>query len=96
MKRLVRICLALLLLCPSACLAHEHRVGVGPLGTGSAVARQYYLLFGLVRLNEVDSQRLALDRTSFAVRTSFSFWDFVLAPVLLPLTICSRTVVVTW
>ncbi len=85
-----------LLLAPSACLVHEHRVGVGPVGVGTASLRQYYLFFGLVRLNEVDPQRVALGKTSFSVRTAFTFWDFVMAPVLFPLSMCSRSVTVQW
>jgi hypothetical protein len=85
-----------LLLSSSSCFVHEHRFGVGAVGVGSSSARQYYLLFGLVRLNDVDAQRLAAGKTSYAVRTSFTWWDFVLAPFLLPVTMSSRSVTVQW
>lgn len=90
------LALVLALLCPSACFVHEHRVGIGAVGVGQATARQYYLFFGLIRLNDVDAQRLALDKTSFSVRTRFGFWDFVLAPLFAPFTVASRTVTVAW
>jgi len=76
------------------CVSHEHVVGLGPTGLSEASARQYYLLFGLVRLNEVNVQRMATDLTSYTVGTEFSLVDLLLAPVLLPLTMTSRTVTV--
>lgn len=69
---------------------------MGPVGVGEATARQYYFLFGLMRINQVDVQRLALGKTSFAIRTRVSFWDLVLAPLLAPMTMTSRTVTVEW
>lgn len=85
--------LGLCLLLPG-CVYHVHRVGLGPTGLGSESTRQFYLLFGLVSLNEVDVQRLATDLTSYSIETEFSFVDFLLTPLLLPLTITSRTVTV--
>ncbi|MEZ5966547.1 MAG: hypothetical protein R3F56_22110 [Planctomycetota bacterium] len=91
-----RLLALVLLVAPSACLVHEHRVGLGPVGVGAATARQYYFLFGLQRINDVDAQRLALGKTSFLIRSRMSFWDVVLAPLLAPLTMTSRTVTVEW
>lgn len=97
MRRVCTLVVVLVLLvCPSACLVHEHRVGLGPVGVGEAAARQYYLFFGLVRLNNVDAQRLAVGKTSFSVRTGFTFVDILLAPFLAPFTITTRTVAVGW
>lgn len=78
----------------SSCSVHEHTVGLGPNGIGTQSVRQYYLFFGWLRLNEVDTQRLAQDATSYRVRTEWSFVDFVLSPFLLPLTVTTRTVTV--
>lgn len=76
------------------CVSHQHNVGLGATGTGEAVARQYYVLFGLVQFNEVDAQRMAGEVTSYQVDTRFGFVDLLLAPFLLPLTCTSRTVTV--
>lgn len=84
------------LIAPStSCSVHEHRVGLGPTGQGEESKRAFYLFFGLFRLNEVDSQRMASGATSYAVRTERSFLDYVLAPLMLPFTITSRTVTVS-
>ena len=76
------------------CHVHQHRVGGGPVGAGEDSMRQYYLLFGLVSLNEVDSQRLTRDLTSYEITTEFAWTDMFLLPLLLPLTVTTRTVTV--
>jgi hypothetical protein len=86
--------LAVAALFATGCVSHTHSVGVGATGTGEASARQYYFLFGFVRVNDVETQRLAPDLTSYTVDTSYGFVDILLAPFLLPLTMTSRTVVV--
>ena len=78
----------------SGCVVHEHSVGLGPTGTGEHVARQFYVLFGFFRVNEVDAQRMAGDLTSYAIETRYGFVDMLLAPLLLAVTATSRTVVV--
>lgn len=88
------ILLVLLLALLTGCQSHAHRVGLGPTGIGAESARQFYFLFGLVRLNEVDVQRMASELTSYSIATEFSLLDLLLAPLLAPLTITSRTVTV--
>ncbi len=82
------------LACLCGCVSHTHVVGLGPTGTGESSARQYYIFFGLVPLNEVDTQRMAPELTSYSVYTRMAFVDLLLAPILLPLTATSRTVTV--
>jgi hypothetical protein len=83
-----------LLLAAAGCMSHQHTVGLGPTGSGETVTRQYYVLFGLIQANDVDPQRLADGLTSYAVDTRFGFVDILLAPLLAPLTLTSRTVTV--
>lgn len=94
-KHLAPILLLMLCALPlTSCLVHEHRVGGGPNGIGSQTVRQYYLFFGLYRINEADSQRLTKDMTSYEVVTEFSFSDLFLTALLFPLTVTSRSVTV--
>ena len=81
------------LLLPS-CTVHEHTVGLGPNSLGETSVRQFYLFWGLFRLNDVDPERLAGDSTSYRIRTETAFTDFLLAPLLYPLLTSSRTVTV--
>lgn len=78
----------------AGCAAHEHVIGLGPTGLAETTVRQYYLFFGLVRLNEVNPQNLANSLTSYSIRSEFSFTDLLLMPFMLPLTVTSRTVTV--
>ncbi len=95
-RHLPRLAVATLLLAFATvgCKAHEHIVGAGPEGLGQTSARQYHILFGLFRLNEVNSQSLAGDRTAYEIVTEQSFTDVLLFPLLLPFTVTTRTVTV--
>lgn len=84
--------MALLLL--PACQTHRHRVGTGPVGAGSESLRQFYLFFGLLRISESDGQRITREATSYEIVTEYSIVDMLLQPLLLPLTMTSRTVTV--
>ena len=78
----------------SGCAFHVHTVGLGAAGSEEHVLRQYYWVFGLIRFNEVDAQRMAGDLTSYTIETKYGFVDFLLTPFLLPLLATSRTVTV--
>lgn len=88
------VLLVLPLLLGASCMSHRHSVGLGATGTGVEHRRQYYVLFGLVAANEVDAQRMAGGLTSYEVETGYRFLDMLIAPLLLPLTITTRTVTV--
>lgn len=92
----VRLCAAacLMLLFATGCVHHRHSVGLGATGTGEQQARQYYFLFGLVATNDVSAQRMADGLTSYTIETQYSIIDILLQPLLLPLTMTSRTVTV--
>ena len=76
------------------CVSHTHSVGLGGTGTAVTSSRQFYLFFGLVPINTVETQRLASDLTSYTIDTRFGLVDLLLAPFLLPVTLTTRTVVV--
>lgn len=88
------IALAWLSLSAAGCMAHRHDVGVGATDTGEVSARQLYMFFGLVELNEIDTRRMAPDVTSYTIETKYTFVDLLLSPLLLIFTGTSRTVVV--
>ena len=53
-------------------MSDRHIIGLGPTGLGEVSARQYYILFGLVQFNEVDTQRMAGDLTSYTIESEIS------------------------
>ena len=72
-------------------MVHEHVVGTGPNNLGTSSSRQFYVLFGLFQLNEADSQRLTHGLNAYRITTEVGFVDAILLPLLLPLTVTSRT-----
>lgn len=88
------VLLVALLVGAVGCVAHQHRVGTGPAGVATETARQWYLFFGLMELNEVDSQRFTGDAVSYDIETKFGFVDLVFTVLLGPLTVTSRTVTI--
>jgi len=91
-----------------SCATHLHTVGYGPQTGVKATARQYYLLWGLVPLNTVDTNEMAgtdIDGKQikdYEIKTQTGPIDIVLAFGLGvftygigPVIIQSRTVTVT-
>lgn len=74
--------------------AHVHQVGVGSTGVAEDTQRQYYILFGLYRINDADVMEMAAGQTGYDVYTRTGLYDLLLLPLLLPLTCSSRTVTV--
>ena len=50
------------------------------------------MFWGLLRWNDADVSQVTSDLTSYEIRTEYSFTDILLAPLLFPLTVTSRTV----
>ena len=89
------LALAFLLLLLPACSVHTHRMGGGATGSAPPESmRQYYIFFGLLQLNEVNEQRFVGDLSSYDVRTEYGWTDIFLTPLLLPLTVTTRTVTI--
>ena len=90
-----RLVFAVCLLCLApACYVNTHRIGTGPTGIGEESARQYYIFFGLLQLNDVNVQRMAGDLSGYEITTKRSLTDYLLFPLLGWFTITSRTVIV--
>ena len=87
-----------------SCATHLHTVGYGPQKGVKATARQYYLLWGLVPLNTVDTNEMAGTDINgnqiedYEIQTQFGVLDITINWISLFTTglfISSRTVTVT-
>ena len=91
-----------------SCATHVHTVGYGPQAGIKVTSRQFYLFYGLVPLNSVDTNEMAgIDLngnyiTDYEIQTQTGPFDIVLALGLGlftygigPVIIQSRTVTVT-
>ena len=76
------------------CAAHVHKVGNGAQGTDMMEARQWYVLWGLVPINDVDTNAMAGDATDYEITTQHTLVDVVISAVLGSITIDCRTVTV--
>lgn len=76
------------------CAAHVHKVGKGAQGTDITVARQWYILWGVIPLNDVDTNDMADGATDYNITTSVTPIDLVLNAFLSEITVHCRTVTV--
>ncbi|MBU1701293.1 MAG: hypothetical protein KJ970_12415 [Candidatus Eisenbacteria bacterium] len=79
----------------AGCAAHVHKVGAGPSGNDIVEARQWYILWGLVPLNEVDSNVMAAGAKDYEITTSQQPLDIIINIFTGIVTVNSRTVTVT-
>lgn len=75
---------------------HQVRVNMGGNGIGTDELHQYYLFFGLFRLNEPNIQRVVSTYTSYDITIGCTYWDWFWSTLLLPLTVTRQTVKVDY
>ncbi len=93
-KKIVALILIATILLLTGCAAHIHKIGAGAQGNDIQEARQWYALWGLVPINDVDSSLMAEGATNYEITTSTTVLDFVISIFTGIVTINSRTVVV--
>jgi len=77
-----------------ACSTHVHTVGRGPQTGQEMQARQWYILWGLVPINDVNTHQMAAGATDYEIKTEQSFLDVVINFFTSAVTVYSRTVTV--
>jgi len=77
------------------CNAHVHTIGKGPQKGEFTEARAWYILFGLVPLNTVDTAEMAEDATDYEIKTESSALDIIMNIFTMYISVNSRTVTVT-
>lgn len=79
----------------TGCFTMTHKVGNGAQGTTTSEERQWYILFGLVPINHVDSQSMAGGATDYTVETQAAPLDIVIGIVTSIVSVQPMTVKVT-
>ena len=80
------------------CSTHVHTVGTGPQTGVSNTARQFYLLYGLIPLNSVDTGAMAGGAANYEIQTQVGPMDVVInvaSAVAIAGIVSSRSVTVT-
>lgn len=95
---MLRKCLAVVLILGIfvviGCSTHIHKVGNGAQGNDMMIQRQWYVLFGLVPLNEVDTNAMAGGATDYHIITQHTPLDIVINLFTGVISVNSRTVAV--
>ena len=76
------------------CAAHVHKVGDGAQGNDIMMERQWYVLYGLVPINEVDTNAMAGEATDYEIMTQHTGLDVIINIFTGAISINSRTVIV--
>ena len=80
------------MLCVIGCAAHVHKVGNGAQGTEFMAERQWYVLWGLVPVNDVDTHAMAAGATDYEIVTEYTLVDGVISIFTNVVTVQCRTV----
>jgi len=95
-RKLVMACFALAMVgLLSSCMTNLHKVGTGAAGSNVTEQRQWYILWGLVPLNQVDSNAMAGGSPNYEIKTQMNVLDVVMNIFTSAVTVYSRTVTVT-
>ena len=93
MKKLKIIILFLALTAAtSSCMSLTHVVGDGAQSHSTVVRKQWYALWGLVPLGNVDSQAMARGASNYTITSKVTFSDWFLNIFTGIITIYSQTV----
>jgi hypothetical protein len=80
--------------CTSGCFTNKHVVGDGAQTSATETARQWYALWGLVPVTDVDTQAMAGDTDDYTVVTQQKFLDLVIGAFTGVVTVYPRSVTV--
>lgn len=94
MRKFMVAILAMAVFSLSSCYTHVHRIGQGAKTEQKISKKQWYILWGLVPLNDVDTHALAGDAEDYEIKTQHSFVDLLIGIFTGIVTIHPKTVTV--
>lgn len=89
------ILVAILAISLSSCMSLTHQVGSGAQGNNTETKRQWYVLFGIVPINNVDSKQMSNNATNYTIKSEYTPVDFIINAFTSIVTVYSQTVTVT-
>ena len=95
MKKIIPMLLIMFAMVIVGCSAHVHTVGNGPQTGEVESARQWYLLYGIIPINTVDTGAMAIGSDNYEITTVTGPIDILIGIPALYVTVSSRTVTVT-
>ncbi len=94
-KKLIALLMIASILLIAGCFTNTHVVGNGAKGNAEITKQQWFALWGLVPISEVDSQDLADGAKDYTVTTQFTPVDIVIGIFTTWVSIQPMTVTVT-
>jgi PBP1b-binding outer membrane lipoprotein LpoB len=73
------LAIILLVFLLSSCMTLTHVVGNGASSGASIEKKQWYVLFGLIPINEVDSKAMAGGDSNYTIKSQVKFVDYVIS-----------------
>ncbi|MFH1374560.1 MAG: hypothetical protein ABII79_12270 [bacterium] len=95
MRKVVAVFMLAVMVFIVGCAAHTHVVGGGAQGNETSQERQWYILFGIVPLNNVETDVMAAGENDYTIKTEQSALDFIMNIFTGLITVSSRTVTVS-
>lgn len=96
MKKIIAASLVVAFCCLLVgCYTFNHQVGNGAQNYEQVKERQWFVLWGLVPINEVDSKAMAGGAADYDVKTEFNVVDVIITVFTSYVTIHCQTVTVT-
>lgn len=92
LKRYAAILIIACMLLVIGCATHVHKVGNGAQGYDVSSARQWYILWELVPINEVDTNAMAGGASDYEITNSITPFDFLIGVVAGSITVSSSSV----
>ena len=93
-KKLLSALTILSILVFFGCAAHTHVIGAGAKGGEVVTAKQWYIVFGLIPLNNADSKEMSGGATDYTIKTKQTFVDYIISAFTSAVTISCRSVIV--
>lgn len=91
-KRTISVFLVAVMLLTAGCMTHKHVIGAGAKTGAVEQERAWYILWGLVPLNAVDTKLMAKGATDYEIKTEQSVLDVIINIFTGIVTVYSRTV----
>jgi hypothetical protein len=82
----------LLVILLSSCMSLTHVVGTGASSGVTTEKKQWYALWGLVPINEVDSKAMAGGTPNYTIKSKIKFVDYVISAFTSVVSINVQTV----
>lgn len=91
-KSLLLVALFSLTLALSSCYTLTHTVGDGARGGQVTAQKQWYALWGLVPINNVDTKAMAGGAKDYTIKSQVAFIDYVISAFTSVVTVVVQTV----